>query len=69
MDLDPLTKALHVADVTRGANYDQAAIHAGYFPYVIDRLEKTISAKSEAIESSVIAKVDAKDGDDNGLVF
>lgn len=30
MDLDPLTKALHVADVTRGANYDQAAIHAGY---------------------------------------
>ena len=45
------------------------AIHAGYFPYVIDRLEKTINAKSEAIESSVIAKVDAKDGDDNGLVF
>ena len=30
MNLDPLTKALHVADVTRGANYDQAAIHAGY---------------------------------------
>lgn len=30
MDLDPLTKALHVADVTRGANYDQAAIHTGY---------------------------------------
>ena len=30
MDLDPLTQALHVADVTRGANYDQAAIHAGY---------------------------------------
>ncbi len=30
IDLDPLTKALHVADVTRGANYDQAAIHAGY---------------------------------------
>lgn len=30
VDLDPLTKALHVADVTRGANYDQAAIHAGY---------------------------------------
>lgn len=30
MDLGPLTKALHVADVTRGANYDQAAIHAGY---------------------------------------
>lgn len=30
MDLDPLTKALHVADVTRGVNYDQAAIHAGY---------------------------------------
>lgn len=30
MDLDPLTKALHVADVTRGATYDQAAIHAGY---------------------------------------
>lgn len=30
MDLDPLTKALHVADVTRGANYDQVAIHAGY---------------------------------------
>lgn len=30
MDLDPLTQALHVADVTRGASYDQAAIHAGY---------------------------------------
>lgn len=30
MNLDPLTKALHVADVTRGANYDQATIHAGY---------------------------------------
>lgn len=30
MDLDPLTKALHVADVTRGSTYDQAAIHAGY---------------------------------------
>ncbi len=30
MELDPLTQALHVADVTRGATYDQAAIHAGY---------------------------------------
>ena len=30
VDLDPLTQALHVADVTRGASYDQAAIHAGY---------------------------------------
>lgn len=29
-ELDPLTQALHVADVTRGATYDQAAIHAGY---------------------------------------
>ncbi len=30
VDLDPLTQALHVADATRGASYDQAAIHAGY---------------------------------------
>lgn len=30
IELDPLTQALHVADVTRGASYDQAAIHAGY---------------------------------------